>query len=117
MVLAGSGSAYPHPMGYVLTENYGIPHGRACAVFLPALVKYAKRSAPEVVREILGTLGMTFTKFKTMVDTLAAVELHMDTKEAHRYAARWVGLKNFKNVPGGYDERRAYGLLVRLFVR
>lgn len=117
VVLAACGSAFPHPMGYVLTENYGIPHGRACAVFLPALVKYAKRSAPEVVREILGTLGMTFTKFKTMVDTLAAVELHMDTKEAHRYAARWVGLKNFKNVPGGYDERRAYGLLVRLFVR
>lgn len=117
VVLAACGTAFPHPMGYVLTEDYGIPHGRACAVFLPELVRYAKKTAPKAAEEVLGLLDLPLKKFRIMVRELAAVDVKMDPETAMRYAARWVGLKNFKNVPGGYDERQAYGLLVRLFVR
>lgn len=116
VVLAACGTAFPHPMGYVLTEDYGIPHGRACAAFLPSLVEYAQGTAPTAVREILEILDLTFDEFRATVDSLAAVDVHMDTQTAERYAARWPGLKNFKNVSGGYDEQRALELLHRLFV-
>lgn len=116
IVLAACGTAFPHPMGYVLTEDYGIPHGRACAAFLPSLVEYAQGTAPNVVREILDTLNMTFEQFERVVDSLAAIDVHMDNQTAQSYAARWTGLKNFKNVPGGYDEHRALKLIRKLFV-
>lgn len=116
VVLAACGTAFPHPMGYVLTEDYGIPHGRACAAFLPSLLEYAQTTAPESVDEVLGTLKMTFEEFKATVDGLAAIEVHMDDQTAQRYAARWPGLKNFENTPGGYDERRALDLMRHLFV-
>lgn len=117
VVLAACGTAFPHPMGYVLTEDYGIPHGRACAAFLPSLVAYAQVTAPEAVAEVLGALKMTFEEFKAVVDGLAAIEVHMDDQTAQCYAARWPGLKNFENTPGGYDERRALDLLRHLFVQ
>lgn len=116
VVLAACGTAFPHPMGYVLTEDYNIPHGRACAAFLPSLVEYAQSTAPAAVDEVLGTLNMTFSEFKSTVDALAAIDVHMDAETAEQYAARWPGLKNFKNVPGGYDEKRALDLMHRLFV-
>ncbi|MDR1892830.1 MAG: iron-containing alcohol dehydrogenase, partial [Oscillospiraceae bacterium] len=46
VVLDARGTSYPHPFGYVLTEDYGIPHGRACAVFLPSLLARADRFVP-----------------------------------------------------------------------
>lgn len=116
VVLAACGTAFPHPMGYVLTEDYGIPHGRACAAFLPSLLEYAKTTAPEAVDEVLRTLKMTFEEFKATVDGLAEIEVHMDDQTAQRYAARWPGLKNFENTPGGYDERSALDLMRHLFV-
>lgn len=115
VVLASCGTAFPHPMGYVLTEDYGIAHGRACAAFLPSLVEYAAGTAPAAVEEVLGLLKMDLPAFRELVNTLADVRIRMTPPEAERYAARWVGLKNFQNVPGGYDERQAHALLLRLF--
>ena len=117
VVLASCGTAFPHPMGYVLTEDYAVPHGRACAAFLPSLVEYAAGTAPEAVREILGLLKMDLTEFRGLVGGLADVHIRMTQEKAEQYASRWPGLKNFQNVPGGYDERRAYELLLQLFCR
>lgn len=42
-----TGTAFPHAMGYFLTEQYGVPHGTACAVFLPAFLRHAAAAAPQ----------------------------------------------------------------------
>ena len=47
LVLNAHGTSFPHPYGYVLTENHRIPHGKACAVFLPALLLHCAQYAPE----------------------------------------------------------------------
>ncbi len=41
-----TGTAFPHAMGYFLTEQYGVPHGTACAVFLPAFLRHNDDAAP-----------------------------------------------------------------------
>ena len=41
-----TGTAFPHAMGYFLTEEYGVPHGTACAVFLPAFLRHVETAAP-----------------------------------------------------------------------
>ena len=38
LVINTCGTAFPHPLGYVLTENYGVPHGMACAAFFAPYV-------------------------------------------------------------------------------
>lgn len=47
MVLNALGTSYPHPLGYVLTEDFGVPHGAACAVFLPDLLARTAVRWPE----------------------------------------------------------------------
>lgn len=42
-----TGTAFPHAMGYFLTEQYGVPHGTACAVFLPAFLRHIDAAAPQ----------------------------------------------------------------------
>ncbi len=41
-----TGTAFPHAMGYFLTEEYHVPHGTACAVFLPAFLRHVETEAP-----------------------------------------------------------------------
>ena len=36
------GAAFPHTVGYVLTENFGVPHGKACTALMPLLLEKAK---------------------------------------------------------------------------
>ena len=40
-------TSFPHLAGYALTEEAGLPHGLACAVFLPVLMDLAAEYAPE----------------------------------------------------------------------
>lgn len=47
LVINTCGTAFPHPLGYVLTENYGIPHGMACAAFFAPFIDRCAEFAPE----------------------------------------------------------------------
>ena len=42
-----TGTAFPHAMGYFLTEEYHVPHGTACAVFLPVFLRHVETAAPQ----------------------------------------------------------------------
>lgn len=54
------GTGFPHPLGYGLSLEYGVPHGSACALFDGAFIRYnmitkeGKRRA-EFLAEHLGT--------------------------------------------------------------
>ena len=41
-----TGTAMPHAVGYLLTEQHNVPHGVACAVFLPDFYFKSKETAP-----------------------------------------------------------------------
>lgn len=100
-----TGTLFPHKAGYVLTENYGIPHGRACTAFLPALFEVASREVPERLSEIYSLCGCGH---KTVIDTVALltdVRIPISPSEAEDIALRWKDAKiaNFINTPGAFD--------------
>ncbi len=39
MAINRTGTGFPHPMGYNLTFAYGLPHGKACGVFMGAYLR------------------------------------------------------------------------------
>lgn len=116
LVINTCGTAFPHPLGYVLTENYGIPHGTACAAFFGAFIDRCERFAPEKAAE-----------FAAMTDDIAAVKstvkalthlggVRISPDEAERYALRWQSgtPKNFAASPGGLTQEEAAGILASL---
>lgn len=51
MAIAQTGTGIPHGLSYALTYEGHIPHGRACAVFIPAFIAECGEAGEEVLRE------------------------------------------------------------------
>ena len=99
------GAAFPHTVGYVLTENFGVPHGKACTALMPCFLKRAEKYAPERYNgllEIIGESGSDLTeriKRLTNVNNLGATQSRIE-----EWCSRWKnGNKNFDKTPGGFD--------------
>ncbi len=59
LAICSTGTCFPHNVGYYLTENYGIPHGFASAVFLPDLLTIVTQKAPEYTDRFFRELGIS----------------------------------------------------------
>lgn len=116
MVLNACGTAFPHPMGYVLTEDHGIPHGQACAVFLRELIACAETHTPARADELFALCGGK-ERLLRVLDTLVDVPVTMTEEQLSSYAVRFADLPHYARVPGGFDGDRAIALCRRLFVR
>lgn len=117
-VLNALGTAYPHPLGYVLTERFHIPHGRACAVFAPSLLELSLQRKTEHAEKLLRLLGVSQEKFEEVFLALADCSgISMTEEEILSLRERLTGVKNYANVSGGFDETQALALFRRLFGR
>lgn len=110
-----TGTCFPHTMGYILTEDYNIPHGRACAAFTNEFLKYAKESLPEKFNKMLSLMNMTGERLCDIISTLADVKINMSDEEFSKYINRWADpFKNFTKTPGSFDTKAALELLKRI---
>jgi alcohol dehydrogenase class IV len=115
-VLAANGTSFPHPYGYVLTERYGVPHGRACTTFFPALLKRVEETAPERARRLLELCGCSREELMEVIRSMSDTEsIRMSGEEIEELRSRFHGLKHYGNVPGGYDEERGLAVFRELF--
>lgn len=115
LVINQTGTAFPHPLGYVLTEDYNIPHGLACAAFLPAFLQRAEQYAPQRATQLFALCGGR-QRLYGIVNALCDPPVSMTAAQVAAYAARWQQVRNFPRTPGGYSAEDAAALLHRLFV-
>lgn len=107
------GAAFPHTVGYVLTENFGIPHGKACTAFMPYLLEKAKKYKNERYCELLEILGDNEENVIDTINSLTNVKnLPMTEEQIKEWCSRWNnGNKNFDKTPGGFTGSEAVELL------
>ncbi len=70
MAIQHTGTGMPHPMGYALSLHHGLPHGAACALFLPAHLEMLKQAVPGRVEAVLAALE---TDLGGLSDTVAGL--------------------------------------------
>lgn len=119
ITLAYCGTAFPHPLGYVLTENYGVAHGTACAVFLPDFMEKARAFEKEKTERILSITGESFESFcQTIKNLTDCGEIKMTGEEIENYCSRWAEAipNNFIFTPGGYTKEEAEALFKKKFL-
>ena len=54
-------------MGYFLSEQYGIPHGNACAVYLPEFIDHNIKNASADAKDFFAQIG---TDREGLIDTI-----------------------------------------------
>ena len=87
-----TGTCLPHAMGYLMTEQHGIPHGNACAIFLPAFLEINEREVPRMVQRFFASIGWGRTSFLQAINYLLAdVHVEISEEEIAREHSRWIG--------------------------
>ncbi len=116
MTLNKCGSCFCHQMGYFLSEQHGVPHGIACALFHPAFIARAVRFMPAKANILFGALG---TDADRLVATLRRLTAYTPPKlnEAEREAIvqRCSGMSNLSRSPGGLSDGESRAIMTEIF--
>lgn len=97
-----TGTGFPHPLGYSLTLTRGIPHGRACAVFEGAYLRYNMLSAVGEVKieKLSAHLGTTPGEMIRRIPEMSGLlDLTIDAEEREELIDRVAGAGNYANSP------------------
>lgn len=111
------GTGFPHGMGYALTEDFGVPHGLACAVFLPQYLKEAKKTNPALYEELFKAMNTDFDSLNDLFEAFCDFDFTISDEQIKEYVKRWETLKNFKNSPSEFNNKDAGILVKNLFQR
>lgn len=109
------GTCFPHGMGYALTEDYGLPHGMACAVFIPAFLKEAKKADGKGYMELIKASGVSENELMRLLEAICKADITIPIERIEEYRVRWASLKNFKNSMTDFDADDGASLTYNLF--
>lgn len=114
--IAVTGTAFPHALGYFLTENYGIAHGTACAVFLNEFIGYNASVMPELTSEFFDEIRVTEEKFRAVVSSVTPVtDVKLSDSDIQALSPRWENNAGLKRSWGNVNGEFVNSLLKNLF--
>lgn len=101
-----TGTCFPHPMGYNLTLINGLPHGKACAVFIGEFLDIHENGAKENssdlklkknLDEMYAAFGTPIKKVKETIKILTDYHEKYDDETLKFYVSKTKTAKNFTN--------------------
>ena len=109
-----TGTCFPHTMGYLLTESFGIPHGTACAVFQKDFYEYNKSVVPALAEEFLDRIGCDEAEYFALIGKLTPpCEVSMSEALIAESHSRWVGNGSMAKCQGEFTADLADNVLDR----
>ncbi len=116
ITLSYCGTAFPHPLGYILTESFGVPHGKACTTFMGDFIDRSAEHCLEKTQRIMGVMGTDIDTFKKVIDELTDVHLTMTKEEIESFCQRYNTVPaNFIFSPGGFTKEDAIKIFSEKF--
>ena len=119
ITLAYCGTAFPHPLGYVLTENYGTAHGKACTAFMDVFIDRAAEFTPEKLGKALSIMNTDKETFKKVITELTDLKgITMTKEQIASYCSRFdTPPANFTFSPGGFTKEDAVKVFEEKFLK
>ena len=112
-----TGTCYPHNVGYYLTENYGIPHGFASAVFLPSMLARVRAYDPAYTTTFYNGIGFGERQLVDLIERcLPSFECRMMADEVAAALPRWEGNGSVLNTRADISVDTIQEILLSLFV-
>lgn len=111
-----TGTCFPHTMGYLLTEQWGIPHGTACAVFQSDFYFHNKEVVPELAAEFLERIGCSEEEYLSLLATLTPpCQVTMTEEQIAQAHPRWINNGSINKTQGTVTADMADAILRRKF--
>lgn len=111
-----TGTCFPHTMGYLLTETFGIPHGTACAVFQKDFFEYNKEVVPALAAEYLERIGCSEGEYFSLLEKLTPpCEITMEEALISESHSRWINNGSLAKCQGDFSASTADDILRRKF--
>lgn len=118
LAISITGTTFPHNVGYYLTERFAVPHGAACAAFLPALLRHCEKAAPALLRELTGQLQTSAEELTILFEVLTPLpEIAMTEAEIRAALPRWEKNGSVRNSPGTVTAEMIGTILRERFLR
>jgi alcohol dehydrogenase class IV len=98
-----TGTCFPHPMGYNLTLLHGLPHGKACAVFICEFLRMNDEAAKSdsalaaILKEMYAAFNAPLEKICEVITVLNDYHDKFDDETLEFYVKRISGVKNYSN--------------------
>ncbi len=90
LAISVTGTTFPHNMGYFLSEDYGVAHGNACAVYLPELLRYAEKCAPERISSFFAAIGGDIDCLIDLIERITPkLDIILTEEDIKRLMPRW----------------------------
>ncbi len=118
MAINTTGTGFPHPLGYSLTLNSQIPHGRACAVFLGEYIKknFLSENGKTRLLEFANSLETTVEEIAVTIPEMSGVALKLTPDERREYVEAVKGAANYANSPYVVSYEEMMDIYNRLFM-
>lgn len=112
-----TGTCFPHTMGYLLTEAFGIPHGTACAVFQKDFYAYNKAVVPALAAQYLERIGCSEEEYFSLLEKLTPpCEVTMTEEQIAEAHGRWINNGSIAKCQGVFSADMADDVLRRNFL-
>lgn len=117
IAISVTGTAFPHALGYFLTEDYGVAHGTACAVYLPEFIRYNIENASEVAKDFFEGVG---TDSKTLIalieKTAPKTDISLSEQKAKQLYPRWINNKCISKMYGQMSADKLQDIVIKCIV-
>lgn len=116
LAISVTGTNFPHSMGYFLSETYGIPHGSACAFYLPEFIEYNLKAAPKLSERFFKETGRSAKEFTELIkDVAPTVNVKLSSKQKNELKPRWQNNSCLKKCIGGITPEFLENMIEKLF--
>ncbi len=102
MAISVTGTNLGHNLGYYMTESHDVPHGYACAMFQPDLIRHGLEYAPEYTQELLRMLNISAEELIALLKKLTPdFGVKLSAEEIEALLPRWENVPNLQATVGG----------------
>lgn len=111
-----TGTCFPHNVGYYLTENHGVAHGFASAVFLPAMLACVRDYDPTYANAFYAEIGCDEKTFTDLIQgCLPAFDIRMTSDVITSILPRWENNGSVNNTRAHVTTQDIRAILTSLF--
>ncbi len=99
LAISVTGTCFPHNVGYYLTENFGVPHGLACAAFHDDFLTFVAQRVPDVAKGFFEQIDTDEAALRGLFGAVT-VNAVLTEAEIEKALPRWADNGTVKNTLG-----------------